>query len=202
MQRVSKTSSCWLWLGRVDKDGYGRLNIFINGKRVVLAHRASYLLHKGDIPELNDIDHTCFNRICVNPGHLETVPESINRSRQRASLKRYCKNGHEYTKENTYIRPNTGNRQRDCRICIRVRIKAHNERMKQEGKKYTRPKRALRRTSPGYDGDNGNQRKILLEVTVKNEPYTMQATKIAMALQAMLPEGSDMRIVDTLKEAS
>lgn len=37
-------------------------------------------------------------------------------------------------------------------------------------------------------------RVILLEATVKNQPYTMQATKIAMALQAILPYGSDVRV--------
>ena len=44
--------------------------------------------------------------------------------------KTHCKNGHEYTDENTYIRPD-GNR--DCRECVRIRGREYYQRKKKAG---------------------------------------------------------------------
>lgn len=64
---IKKTSTCWLWIGRRDIDGYG---MFSRTKEyAVRAHRFSYELHKG--PALGFmILHTCDNPPCVNPEHL------------------------------------------------------------------------------------------------------------------------------------
>ena len=72
---------CWWWIGNlVDQHGYGR---FAAGRPSQLAHRVSYGLYVGPIPEGYDIDHLCRNPRCVNPSHLEAVPhvENIRRGR-------------------------------------------------------------------------------------------------------------------------
>ena len=66
-KKVIQGSSCWSWAGGTTRAGYGRL--FIDGHHV-LAHRFSYELHRGPIPEGKYVLHTCDNRICTNPDHL------------------------------------------------------------------------------------------------------------------------------------
>jgi|ERR1017187_5039407 hypothetical protein len=92
-------SGCWLWLGDVKWNGYARITI--NGRRTV-AHRVSYELHGGVIPEGLELDHTCRVRCCVNPRHLEPVThaENLRRgigaelTRLRKAAITHCKAGH------------------------------------------------------------------------------------------------------------
>ncbi|WP_167197946.1 HNH endonuclease signature motif containing protein [Brevibacterium pigmentatum] len=118
---VNAETGCWEWILYLDRSGYGRLTFA--GKRGYYAHRWSYEQHVGEIPDDMTVDHLCFNPACVNPGHLRLLSLPDNSANQRSAIKTHCKNGHEYTPENTYIRPaRKHGGQRDCRTCIRERV--------------------------------------------------------------------------------
>lgn len=66
---------CWLWKGGVGKNGYGH---FVGGVGYMSAHRYSFKIHKGLIPEGLVIDHMCLTKACVNPRHLRAVTQKQN----------------------------------------------------------------------------------------------------------------------------
>ena len=70
--------SCWIWTGRVDGRGYGKLRTdYVEG----IAHRLVYEAMVGPIPEGLDLDHLCRIKLCVNPAHLEPVTRKVNTQR-------------------------------------------------------------------------------------------------------------------------
>ncbi len=72
--KVEKGAGCWEWTGSKCK-GHGHLGV---EGRTVYAHRFSYELLVGPIPEGLVIDHMCHNKACVNPGHLRAVTTKQN----------------------------------------------------------------------------------------------------------------------------
>lgn len=129
-EKIDKSGDCWIWTGWKNDKGYG--NIVIDGRRR-RTHIVSYELHVGDVPTGLELDHLCRNRACVKPEHLEAVTHQVNIARGMI-LKRldYCQRGHKLDDANSYywVNKNTGNHERQCRICKSVANRAHYERSK------------------------------------------------------------------------
>ena len=77
---------CWEWEASKDRYGYGQIR---NGCRLLRAHRVSYELFVGPIPDGLHVRHKCDNPCCVNPNHLEVgtnadnVRDKMERGRHR-----------------------------------------------------------------------------------------------------------------------
>lgn len=118
---------CMLWLGYINPNGYGRLSI---RRQMRLAHRVSYELAYGEIPDGLPLDHLCRMRNCVAPLHLEAVTHRENALRgigptAANARKTHCPQRHEYTPENTYVFGGS----RNCRACHQatvIRCRARN----------------------------------------------------------------------------
>jgi hypothetical protein len=110
--KVEKTESCWNWLGHMNPQGYGRFD----GRdgRSSLAHRWGYQRFVGSVADDLELDHLCRNTRCVRFDHLEPVTTAEN-ARRRVLYKTHCKQGHEFTPENTAIVQGC----RRCRQCSR-----------------------------------------------------------------------------------
>jgi hypothetical protein len=74
--KVNKTETCWLWTGAIKPDGYGR--ICLNGKshyphRLSLSHSLGRPIGNGLV-----VRHSCRNRHCLNPAHLQEGTQKDN----------------------------------------------------------------------------------------------------------------------------
>lgn len=69
---VEETEKCWLWKGAVKPNGYGHFNWRASWKKPIQmgAHRASWIIHFGPIPEGMYVCHKCDVKNCVRPDHL------------------------------------------------------------------------------------------------------------------------------------
>jgi hypothetical protein len=66
-QKVEKTETCWNWTGCKHEKGYGLFSVKNRNRR---AHRVSYEMHCGKIPDGMQVLHDCDNPSCVRPDHL------------------------------------------------------------------------------------------------------------------------------------
>ena len=68
-------SGCWEWKKRIHDGGYGVVSL--NG-RLEQAHRASWMVFVGEIPQGMQVNHRCHNRSCINPEHLYIGTQTEN----------------------------------------------------------------------------------------------------------------------------
>lgn len=127
---------CWLWVGALDKKGYGRW-------RRQAPHRYAYEQARGPILDGLQIDHLCRVRHCVNPAHLEavTLRENLARSTNYAAigiLYNTCIRGHEFTPENTDWRKDRPVSRR-CRTCAREGNRRRRQQAQQEAAPSSAP---------------------------------------------------------------
>lgn len=137
--RYVEATGCWEWLGAVSSSRQGHFRAC--GEQ--LAHRVTYRLWRGPIPDRFAVRQTCERvRVCVSPFHQEAVPWGVvgkigaETRRLRIPPATHCKRGHELTPENTI--PNKTTEVRDgvktsvtyrlCRICSRDRHRRNYKR--------------------------------------------------------------------------
>ena len=109
-----------------DHNYYGTFHLN-NEKRSVPAHRASWIIHYGEIPEGLFVLHNCDNPGCVNPDHLK-LGTQLDNMRNRIQRKRghlrgtHCKKGHPFTR--VFVRKN-GQFTQQCYTCRNEAQKKH-----------------------------------------------------------------------------
>jgi hypothetical protein len=122
LSRTVRDGDCLIWTGAVQTKGYG--SVSIDG-RSELAHRASYRLNVGPIPDGRQIDHVktrgCRSRLCINPTHLEPVTNRENTNRTGHGSEERCKRGHLLSGSNLRVKSRGPGRTpvRNCWACTR-----------------------------------------------------------------------------------
>lgn len=82
--KTLKTTTCWLWTGNKNKDGYGIIQISNKQKRVT---RVVFAIVHGQVTNNQLVLHSCDNPTCINPIHLysgtpaDNVRDEVSRGR-------------------------------------------------------------------------------------------------------------------------
>ncbi|RYE67377.1 MAG: HNH endonuclease [Oxalobacteraceae bacterium] len=80
LERTKEVNGCWEWQGLRCPRGYGRTTL---NRKQMPAHRASWVIHKGEIDGGLFVLHKCDNKPCVNPSHLY-LGTHVENARDRA----------------------------------------------------------------------------------------------------------------------
>lgn len=119
---------CWEWQASFYKCGYGQFSMCIDGSwRPRQAHRMSWIIHCGQIPQGLLVCHSCDNKKCVNPHHLflgthkDNLRDMSSKGRSFHQQKTHCPKGHAYNEKNTsVVRGNSGLKIRRCKECKKI----------------------------------------------------------------------------------
>ena len=123
---------CWISDYSIGSHGYAQIGWVENGVRhMALAHRAAWVHAHGQLPLGMTLDHTCKQKLCVNPSHLRALPnfENARRTDGRDWPMGECANGH----ANARLRERTDDRGLICGECRRLHVARHNWRKRHPG---------------------------------------------------------------------
>lgn len=207
-KKVDKTENCWKWLASKNPPpyDYGQFKL---GKVTRFAHRASYIIANGPIPEGMRIIHSCKNYWCVNPEHLQALDPAAHlnnvagwKSGENAR-KTHCPKGHPLVAGNLEKGMLKNYRTRQCLICLRAK-KQHF----QDSNYYKDPKYKAAKSK--YDKERHLRLKEFLKNITeinKEESLTIEDDEIKGTKEDWLKElitynsiGSPYKITNTPKK--
>ena len=96
---ITEDSECWLWTAGKSACGYGRFGLGGHFGIMHPAHRISWQMFRGEIPEGMEVAHKCDVRLCVNPAHLwlathaENMADMVRKGRHGYGISAGRKNG-------------------------------------------------------------------------------------------------------------
>ncbi len=117
---------CWPWTGGGNRFyGVYRLPGCPRSSSMMMAHRAVYEGLVGPIPDCLELHHTCENKRCVNPAHMEPIShrDHLRKHLRRDNTRLLCRQGHQYVPGNIYVRPDGDIECQTCRRAARQRFR-------------------------------------------------------------------------------
>lgn len=144
--RSVRKGDCLVWLGALDRDGYGIATVRDPARKrtiTVRVHRLAFLLAYGGLDRDLTIDHVrtrgCEHKSCIEPPHLEQVSIKENNRRSPNTLagrnirKTHCPVGHRLVRDN--LEPWALARgKRSCLTCHRAAMRRSAQRRRESGR--------------------------------------------------------------------